>query len=492
MKRFITLLFTIAAITVFAQPKIYTPTPLSPDDLATNLMPNATISWSGVTGSGVIKYKLLVDEAANFSSPMVFMTEFETGVQMANLHFNQMYYWKVKAYDLATGDSSYWSPTRSFTTFEKVALSSPANNAVDQAALVSLKWKSNLGAIQISGVNKYQYAISTDETFTSPVLGVVAGSIYLVSTAKLQYGGKYYWKIRGIVEGDTSVWSETWNFTVISKPKLSKPGNNTVGQMLDVELKWDAIAGSKKYEYEVSTDELFSDPLKYVTEDVAVVAEGLTFATKYWWRVRARHESDTSNWSDIWNLTIIGSPALLLPADNAVDQERQPTCTWTKMTGINRYEMQVSPTNTFAELLFDGNSIGDTITSFRIPILLDNNTKYYWRMRAWHGADSSAWSTRSFTTKMGIGINDPQNMGVQVYPNPAKDRLFVKLTNAVNGIARVKIVDLIGKTILNTEFDATSSNRSFELSLAGIPNGIYLLKVEVNHKMHITKVVIDQ
>lgn len=492
MKRFITLLFTIAAIAVFAQPKIYTPTPLKPDAAATNQMPDVTISWSGVTGIGVIKYKLLVDDSPDFSSPMVFMTEFVTGVQLSNLHFNQMYYWKVKAYDLGTNDSSYWSTTRTFTTFEKVALNKPSNNGVDQAAIINLEWKSNLGATQITGVGQYQFALSKDEAFTNPVMGTVAGNVYKYTTGKLEYGVKYYWRIRGIVVGDTSAWSETWNFTVIAKPKPNKPANNSVGNQVNVQLKWDAINGTKKYEYEVSTDPDFTDPLKYVTENTQELAEGLTFGTKYWWRVRGRHESDTSAWSDTWNFTVIVFPELSSPADNAIDQERQPLCAWKKMTGINRYNMQVSTTSSFEELIYDGKTIGDTLTSFRIPVLLDNNTKYYWRMRAWAGSDSSAWATRSFTVKAGVGINDIQNSSIQVYPNPAKDRIVVKLANTGNGIARVKIVDLIGKTIYATEVEMNAIQRGLELNLGNIPNGIYMLKLEYNQKMHISKIVIDK
>lgn len=71
-----------------------------------------------------------------------------------------------------------------------------------------------------------------------------------------------------------------------------------------------------------------------------------------------------------------------------------------------------------------------------------------------------------------------------VYPNPADNVLFIKLPNSENKI-KVKIVDLLGKKI----FDKKYYSNEFKINLPDV-KGVYLLKVELNKKIYIKRIII--
>jgi hypothetical protein len=75
---------------------------------------------------------------------------------------------------------------------------------------------------------------------------------------------------------------------------------------------------------------------------------------------------------------------------------------------------------------------------------------------------------------LGIDSKSSQN-DLIIYPNPASDKVFLQLGNAVTGYTEIKVLDMKGKVLLNKNLlleDGIS-----EIDLAGFPNGIYILKV---------------
>jgi chitodextrinase len=73
--------------------------------------------------------------------------------------------------------------------------------------------------------------------------------------------------------------------------------------------------------------------------------------------------------------------------------------------------------------------------------------------------------------------------GVNVYPNPANE--YITIEGLVNG-ANVNIIDATGQIVLST---TTKKMGTAKLSLANIKAGIYVVKVEVNGKIHKSKLI---
>ncbi len=92
------------------------------------------------------------------------------------------------------------------------------------------------------------------------------------------------------------------------------------------------------------------------------------------------------------------TPKMIKPDDKAIDLERQPIFSWTKVAGAV-YTFQVSKDSSFKATpdIYKAN-LKDTF--FHADVKLDYNTKYFWRVNAVIGKNTSDWSAiRSFNIK---------------------------------------------------------------------------------------------
>jgi hypothetical protein len=77
--------------------------------------------------------------------------------------------------------------------------------------------------------------------------------------------------------------------------------------------------------------------------------------------------------------------------------------------------------------------------------------------------------------------NNDQQTPVQLYPNPAHNSVTV----AADGIRNIELINLVGQTIKRSQ---VSGDRA-TLSLQGLSNGVYFVKVETNQAVVIKKLV---
>ncbi|MBL7765967.1 MAG: T9SS type A sorting domain-containing protein [Chitinophagaceae bacterium] len=85
------------------------------------------------------------------------------------------------------------------------------------------------------------------------------------------------------------------------------------------------------------------------------------------------------------------------------------------------------------------------------------------------------------------GVQDLSTLNSVVYPNPAKDQLFISTPE--RGRMTISLINTLGQTLLNKEFTKTSSSDEV-LSISGISNGIYFLNIEMDGKRSIHRVSI--
>ncbi|TZF84910.1 T9SS type A sorting domain-containing protein [Pedobacter sp. BS3] len=81
--------------------------------------------------------------------------------------------------------------------------------------------------------------------------------------------------------------------------------------------------------------------------------------------------------------------------------------------------------------------------------------------------------------------------GIQVYPNPAKDVLKIKMGTIRSDIARVRLISLEGNALLTKQITKTNAEQGFDLDVRAVNAGTYILLIESADKTHDkTKVVI--
>ncbi|KAA0209902.1 MAG: Omp28-related outer membrane protein [Ignavibacteriaceae bacterium] len=88
---------------------------------------------------------------------------------------------------------------------------------------------------------------------------------------------------------------------------------------------------------------------------------------------------------------------LLIPPDNAVINNLNPTFSWSAISTAQYYRLQISPTSSFSNIIFEKASVSSTSYTLTDAVLVDSNT-YYWRVNGYSDADTSEWSAVSSFT----------------------------------------------------------------------------------------------
>lgn len=130
----------------------------------------------------------------------------------------------------------------------------------------------------------------------------------------------------------------------IYPPNLNSPENGDDGQTPDVLLNWQAVTGGSidiTYELQLSQNPDMSEAVTFPRTDVtALNMSNLSFGEVYFWHVRAFDGEVGSDWSEIWSFQVLGSVVLKKP-DNGAMVYSNPEITWTAITGLTAYQMQI-------------------------------------------------------------------------------------------------------------------------------------------------------
>ncbi len=143
----------------------------------------------------------------------------------------------------------------------------------------------------------------------------------------------------------------------------------------------------------------------------------LLFGKTFYYRIRAIHSQDTSQWSVVKSMTTYSKPELDEPSNNATEQPLYQTFSWQEFSGVIKYTIETSETEDFGVALTyfsDSNSIN--IDNFGF------NKTYYWRVNAIHAEDVSDWSdVFTLTTTNTVVLTSPENGAENVNKSPRFD-----------------------------------------------------------------------
>ena len=496
------ILFTITMILFayqgFSLNIMYAPTLITPTNNAVNQMPNAFLKWTAVPGGFL--YKVQVSEDSLFVTSNNYSSNL-TALNAYNLHFNTKYFWRVKA--IGATDSSAWSSYGIFYTINTVTITRPFDSSMNRSVSAYFRWNG------IAGIPSYEYQMDSSMSFTSPlfVSGIISGAKTEAYSKQLAFGTHYFLRMRALHADDTSTWSSLTTFSTLTDLSSRKPQNDTIRQLPVTKLEWN-WAGSLHYEYEISTDSLFTSSLTYTVDTnkvikqssppdtlVRVYTDTLYFGQKYFWKVRAKNAYGTSNWSQVKKFTTIDKLNLLLPANNSNNVSVLPVFKWDSIKNIGYYIFELDKTPTFSNpetLLLPKTSGTYSMTSN--PLLY--NKDYYWRIRAITLLDSCDWSdtfTFKTTTPAGVENNILDNNSVSIYPNPTlSGKVHVQIESNENQPLNISVINMIGQSIFDREFTIQSGNNIFTIDLSNKEKGIYFLKLQNEFNTVTRKIILNK
>ncbi len=296
------------------------------------------------------------------------------------------------------------------------------------------------------------------------------------SLHQLLFGTDYYYRIRGMHEEDTSMWSGARKMTTYATTTLSAPSDGSEGTHLRINFEWSEYDGITNYILEVDSNENFTLPRTFGPDLNHQVVNDLVFGTDYFWRVKVQHFEDLSDWSEVWTFTTTNTIVLESPENGATNVLQCPRYAWEKVEGASRYILWVDSDINFSDPL----TVVSDSAYFQCQSALEKQTVYYWKVRGQAGASVSNWSeVWSFETEGYDGIDENfENNVMQVYPNPNNGVFTLGINSLTNTTCHVRIVDLVGKELYQKDINCSAGENFEKLNLQHLENGIYLIHLQ--------------
>lgn len=293
----------------------------------------------------------------------------------------------------------------------------PKDGADYQPPNVLLDWEPVAGGIDLH----YDVQVSISSDFTDPIL--LTTTMSSINTSELLFDTQYFWRVRAADQSGSSNWSPARSFKTADVVELSKPKKNGTDIIPNIFLEWDKnseITGITHFDVELDQVNTFDSPnyhrflLPFVDGINKYQMEDLYFNVDYFWRVRAIHSKDTSEWSQTWKFTTLETFELKRPKDNAVDQNPDQELIWDKISGVNAYLFQIDLDPNFATA-----KTYETINDRANAEKLHFGQVYHWRVLAYHELDSTEWTDPfQFTTIDHVNLLQPEDGqgGLSVFP----------------------------------------------------------------------------
>ncbi|MBN8586251.1 MAG: T9SS type A sorting domain-containing protein [Ignavibacteria bacterium] len=441
----------------------------APVNGAVNVSVTALLDWDSITTAKT--YQVQIDEDSSYSSPILdsaLIDNSNMSVPPNRLLNNTRYYWRVRGE--SAGGIGPWSYSFNFRTIVAIPNAPGLLLPVDGASNVSLTplfdWDST------SPAASYTLQASLDTSFSNPAVfisGITQSFLNLVSP-QLQNNFRYYWRVNATNIAGTGEWSEVHDFTTVlgmpAAPGLLLPVNFATGVNLTPLLDWVEDISATSYQVQVSQDSTFAgvlwDTSGFNISQVTVRSGLLTNVQTYFWRVRTTNPIGTGPWAQPFRFTTLlippVAPQLVDPPDGAIEISTTPTLNWDSVQYAASFRIQLSTDSTFATTLI--NSSGLVFSQYNVPGgILNNNTRYFWRVNASNNAGTGPYSqVFDFTTVISPPVAAPTLLAP---PNGAVNQpLNLTLDwNDVFGTTGYKVLlstdSLFNTTLLDTTITAS-------------------------------------
>ncbi|MFH0918745.1 MAG: hypothetical protein V1913_00155 [Fibrobacterota bacterium] len=408
-----------------------------------SLRPNQYLRWKAKDGDSlgltpdVLHYTLVVDDNADFSSPIgttlnisVDSIPLTALTNYASMLDNTRYYWKGVAIDNHALSGSYSSGTNNFffnktnTAPNAVSLFSPANGAsVGQTPL--LDW---IDGTDPDPGDSLTYTLQVDDNndFSSPEFvnsGITSSQYQMQSGDGLTGHKTYYWRVYAKDSyPDSTVSAQTWTFvTQNSTPaafSLTAPAAESMNGQTPL-LTWNsssdpdpADVGNLTYTVEISRDSTFpSLVLRHAgltpTQYQVLVGDTLKGHERYFWRVYVvdTYPESTLCSNPMAFRTANHAPAvfaLTLPAGGSTVNQT-PLLSWVAATDADRvdsaltYSLEIDDQSDFSSPLVSKSNV--TTSSYQVLSAdnLEGHRTYYWRVWAKDSYPDSTLCTGSLS-----------------------------------------------------------------------------------------------
>lgn len=361
---------------------------------------SVNFKWKG-SNIAEDKYDFQLSKTINFSGNLI--------ADIANLSdttytaalpndYNTKYFWRVRRHSNAC--SSYWSQAFSINTpYEPVVLAEPESLATCVTMRNTyFKWNPS------DSVSKYRLQISDTISFDRIIIdtaGISGIEAYVNLNLPLT---AHYWRVRGEDSRNSGLWSNSFVFVTTQRPPVAtSPLDGTIGLHKNIDFVWEDFGGSAVYHLQVY-HQVSVEVYEIVLDTIGLTNNTFNFTvpndnSTYFWSVRVVNGVCPGDWTKAtYFKTLIPSPALITPEDKSTKVSLYPIYTWSKVADADSYEIEISADSSFKKKFLTDRGL--TALTWTMPgYQYEENTTYYWRLRAKNEDGISNWTSPfSFTT----------------------------------------------------------------------------------------------
>lgn len=302
------------------------------------------------------------------------------------------------------------------------------------------------------------------------------------------------------------VWRRNFIDPLPTAPVIVSPANNSVGNLLNLNLSWRISEFAFDYNLVLATDPGFTNVILNDTTliDTVKSISGLTPFTNYYWKVRGKSNAGWGNFSTPYNFKTMGVPTQVIlasPLNNSINQSIDLTFKWFKSVDqivmsklsmpspndgygpdiVSKYWFELASDASFTNIVLRDSSIVDT-TKFISN--LSTTTDYWWRVKA---KNQAGWSIFSWNYKFTTGTTGIAVIGNIIpdkyelhsnFPNPFNPSTSIKFDIPSNTFAKLVIYDVMGrevKILVNEKLSPGTYQTSFEGS--SLNSGVYFYRL---------------
>ncbi len=380
---------------------------LEPADKSKGIVIKPELAWKEIKDAQSYHIQIALDN--EFKEIIFDSTNIEkTYVNIFDLDYYTSYFWRVSS--VLNTKESIWSDVFSFTTIiAPPKLESPGNFNTAIPTEGIFKWDS------VEGAEKYHIQLASKDNFSEIILERYVDS-NSAEYSKLNFNKNFHWRVRSKNQISESDWSQPHSFiTVLNEPVLFKPPNGTKHLPTDYEFGWKFVDGANRFDLRISSNEDMSEPIVDMKNirDTREEVSGLDNYTLYYWQVKAKNDTNESEWADkITFRTIVGQPELVMPANYASSVGKKLRFEWKQIEGGNYYHFEISTDSNFKSTIF----YIRTNKNYANYDKLETDTKYYWRVQAENDGVTGDWSDIwTFSTQITIpNLISPANSSTNI------------------------------------------------------------------------------
>ncbi|MDN5203881.1 M12 family metallo-peptidase [Fulvivirgaceae bacterium BMA10] len=108
---------------------------------------------------------------------------------------------------------------------------------------------------------------------------------------------------------------------------------------------------------------------------------------------------------------------------------------------------------------------------------LEEETTYYFRVYATNDGGDSDFSNESDATTLIVGLDNPDQKLISIFPNPTKGMMTLEIGINYSGTLNLILMDALGRTLRSSAIKKSKSSITHDLDLTNLQNGIYFLNI---------------